>query len=341
MSTSKVKQVLHLIDDAGLGGVMRVLVDQLPRLSAGCEHEIRHVDARWRLPSTLQADVVVVHFTLSWSKLPFLAALRRRAGGARIVLVEHSYTEAYERLRVPSRGRFRAMLRLAYAAADRVVAVSHAQGSWIRAAKLARWGRLVEIPQACDTSVLAELPALASGRNGPLRLGAYGRYAPQKGFDTLITAMRQIPPEVATLRLAGYGPDQAALEALAQGLPHVQIGGPIDGPAGFLAEIDAVVIPSRWEAYGLVAAESRAAGRPVLAAGTDGLREQVSPECGALFAADDPAALAGAVRDLASRDLVAMGAACRRSVRGALDTTVAQWDELFRGLGLSCAAKAA
>jgi len=133
----------------------------------------------------------------------------------------------------------------------------------------------------------------------------------------------------ATLHLAGLGPDFSELQAAAEGLPHVSVGGPIDGPAEFLAGVDAVVIPSRWEAFGLVAAEARAAGRPVLAARTDGLVEQVSPGCGLLFAPEDPAALALAIRSLALRDLEAMVVAARRSVAGALTTTIAQWTVLL------------
>lgn len=318
--------VLHLIDDAGLGGVTRVLADHLPRLGEGFVHEVRQVATHWRLPNAPGADIVVVHFTLSWSRLPFLAVLRVRLGRRPLVIVEHSYTASYERLRVARRARFRAMLRLGYGLADRVVAVSRAQADWLVAARLAGAAKLRAIPQACDTARLAALPEVAAA--GPLRLGAFGRYCDQKGFDGLIAAMRRIAPTVATLELAGDGPDLPALRQAAAGLEHVHIGGPVD-PAAFLARVDALVVPSRWEAYGLVAAEARAAARPVLAARTDGLVEQVDPACGILFAPDDPADLADAIHALAGRDLAAMGRAGRRSVAGALEATLAGWRQLL------------
>ncbi len=328
-------RVLHLIDDTGLGGVTRVLADQLPLLGDGHSHEIRQVIARRRLPGAMGADIVVVHFTLSWAKLPYLIALRARLGRARLVLVEHSYTGAYEQHCVANRFRFRTMLRTAYRLADRVVAVSHGQAAWIRAASLIAPARLVTIPQACDTSALTAVSAIArsGAQSGPLRLGAYGRYAPQKGFDTLIAAMRLLPPGVATLDLAGYGSDEGALRDAASGLPNVRICGKINGPLAFLVNIDAVVVPSRWEAFGLVAAEARAAGRPVLAAAVDGLVEQIEPAWGAVYAGDSPAVLAAAIQAFAARDHAAMSDAARQSVGAALATTVNLWARLLRSLG--------
>jgi len=321
-------RVLHLIDDAGLGGVTRVLADQLPLLGDGHSHEIRQVVARRRLPGALCADIVVVHFTLCWAKLPYLIALRARLGRAKLVLVEHSYTAAYEQQSVANRFRFRTMLRTAYRLADRVVAVSRGQAAWL--ASLVAPDRLVTIPQACDLSALAAVGDVA--RSGKLRLGAYGRYAPQKGFDTLIAAMRLLPPGIATLYLAGYGPDEAALREAASGLHNVRIGGKINGPLAFLAGIDAVVVPSRWEAFGLVAAEARAAGRPVLAAAVDGLVEQIDPAWGAVYHGDSPAALAAAIEAFAARDHASMSEAARQSVAGALATTVSLWARLLLSL---------
>ena len=188
--------------------------------------------------------------------------------------------------------------------------------------------KLTIIPQARDTSALAAVPP-AAGRDGPLRLGGYGRYAHQKGFDLLIVAMRGVSPAVATLRLAGLGPDEDALRARAAGLPHVQVGGPVADLPAFLTGIDAAVVPSRWEAFGLVALEARAAGRPVIAARTDGLVEQIAPDAGLLCAPDSPHALAAAIHDLAGRDLAAMGEAARRSTAAAMGTTIDGWRNLL------------
>ncbi len=323
--------VLHLLDDAGIGGVTRCLTDQTRHLSDGFRHEIMVADTAWSLPKRLRADIVVVHFTVNWRKLPFMVALRARLGRQRLAIVEHSYTEAYERLRVPNPRRFRAMLRMHFALADRVVAVSRAQAGWLAGCGIVQPHRLVAIPQALDTSPLTAVPPLVR-RDGPIRLGAYGRYVPQKGFDVLIEAMRQVHPSVATLTLRGLGPDFQALRSAAAGLPHVTVAGAVTDLPAYLESLDAVVIPSRWEAFGLVAAEARAAGRPILAARTDGLVEQTGPDAGILFPSENPAAIAAAIRGLAERDLGAMGEQGRHAVRGEFDATIAGWTALLTDL---------
>ncbi len=324
-------EILHLIDDACPDDVARVLAAQLPRLASRFPPVVRTLTSRFRLPGRMQAGIVVVHFPLSWANLPFLVALRARSRGVPLVLVEHSATAAYERLQVRHPRRFRALLRMFYRLADRVVAVSQGQADWLRQADLVPPGRLVTIPQAFDTAGVALLPPVPAAPR-PLRLGGYGRYGPQDGFDLLIAAMRRVPPEVATLQLAGHGPALHDLRAAAAGLPHVRVGGPLTDPAAFLAGIDAVVVPSRWEAFGLAAAEARAAGRPVIAARTDGLIEQIDPSWGLLCAPEDPDRLAEAIQALAARNLTAMGEAARQSMLYALDDSVARWHALLRDL---------
>lgn len=335
-------QVLHLIDEACHRDVARVIADHLPLLADRFPPVVRTVGSWWRLPGRIRAGIVVVHFTLSWSKLPFLLALRARAFRVPLILVEHSATAAYERLH--ARPRLRTLQRLGYWLADRVVAVSQGQADWLRQADLVPAGRLVTIPPASDTSAIALLPPVPAAPR-PLRLGACGRYEPQQGFDLLIAAMRRIPPALATLELAGYGPDLPSLQAAATGLAHVRIGGAVNGLAAFLARIDAVVIPSRWEAFGLVAAEARAAGRPVIAVRTDGLTEQVDPSWGLLVAPEDPERLAEAIAALAGRNLTTMGEAARRSMVSALDDSVARWrallDELAGSAGTAAGAPCA
>ena len=324
-------KVLHLLDDAGIGGVTRCLSDQIRRLSHGFQHEIMVVNTKWRLPRRVRADIVVVHFTVNWTKLAFLTALRMRSRGARLVIVEHSYTEAYERLRVPHPRRFRTMLKLNYALADRVVAVSRAQAAWLARSGVVGPNRLAAIPQALDTTPLTVVPPLER-HDGPIRLGAYGRYVAQKGFDVLIGAMRQVDPTVATLSLRGLGPDFEALKAAAADLPHVTVGGAVSDLPAYMETLDAVVVPSRWEAFGLVGAEARAAGRPILVARTDGLVEQTDPTTDILFPAGDADAIAAAIHALAGRDLRAMGEQGRLSVRGELDATIAGWTSLLTDL---------
>ena len=56
-----------------------------------------------------------------------------------------------------------------------------------------------------------------------------------------------------------------------------------------------VVMPSHFEAFGLVALESMQMGRPVIATRFMGLKEIVAPDTGILVDVGDPAALGAAM----------------------------------------------
>ncbi len=321
------RNIVHILDDVALGGVTRLLDSLLPALDAGLRHERIVQRTQRRLPPRLRADVIVVHFTMAWSKLPFLAALRLAHPAARLILVEHSYTAGFEACCVSHRARFRALLRASYGLVNHVVAVSQGQAAWMRAAGLARAGHVHVIPCVPDLAPFAAVPP-AAPHTGPLRLGAFGRYAPQKGFDTLIEAMRLVAPECAHLTLAGYGEDEASLREAAATLPHVQIRGRVN-PVAFLSEMDAIAMPSRWEAGAVSCWELRAAGRPCIVSDVDGLPEQVPAARGLVVPPEDPAMLAEAIRALAGADRVAMGVEARASVEGAFARVIEAWEDLL------------
>lgn len=322
-------RVVHIIDDAGFGGVVRYIDTLKEALGDAVQHDRLVIDTdSVRLPR-IDGDVVVLHATMAWRKVPFLLALRLATRGRMLVLVEHSYTEAYERLKVGSIARFRSLLRFCYARADRVIAVSYGQAAWMRQAQLLPASRMVVIPSFTDVAGLRQI-ALPKDGARPLKLGAFGRYAEQKGFDVLIEAMRQVPAELATLELRGLGPDADALKARAAGLEHVQVGDAVADVAAFLSGVDVVVVPSRWEAFGQVALEARAAGRPVVASAVDGLVEQIEADAGLLVEPNDPAMLAQALRGLSGYDgLTTMAQAARLSARDHAARSIAAWHDLL------------
>ena len=265
---------IHVLDDLDMGGVTRALKNfEHPSLTAIGAHEC--VDIRdGPVRAKTQRDVAVVHFTANWKKLKWLIDLKLRGGFERIILIEHTYTAGYETSEVAPKRRFRIMLRLAYHLVDTVVAVSNTQRDWILEHKLARPEKVIAIPQSrpCDDLLDLDLPRRT---DRPLQIRAFGRFHKQKGFDLLIKAMARVPAHVAELKIAGDGPLRDQLEALSMDLRHVEICAPFDSPKQFLSDADLVAIPSRWEAFGLVGTEARAAGRPILAARVDGLRDQL------------------------------------------------------------------
>ncbi|QIG79550.1 glycosyltransferase [Stakelama tenebrarum] len=140
-----------------------------------------------------------------------------------------------------------------------------------------------------------------------VRLVFVGRDDDQKGFDTLCAAMARIAD--APVRLDAIGPDRSDRQS-----PNIVRHGWLtrETVAAFLAEADAMVVPSRWEGFGLVAAEAMRQGLAVIASDVDALPELVEEGVtGRLFPADDPARLAEILRELDRETLARMGRAGR------------------------------
>jgi glycosyltransferase involved in cell wall biosynthesis len=96
-------------------------------------------------------------------------------------------------------------------------------------------------------------------------LAAAGRLVAMKGFQRLIPIMRYLPE--VDLRIAGTGPYEARLRALARDLPNVRFEGLLGGPA--LARLfqgaRGVVVPSLFpETFGYVVLEAFAVRTPVV-----------------------------------------------------------------------------
>ena len=107
------------------------------------------------------------------------------------------------------------------------------------------------------------------------------------------------------LRVAGYGPDEAALRVCAAGLGLLADGTvaflgklPHAAVAAEMARATALVSFSRAETFGCVLLEARACGCPVVATRTGGVPELFQPEntFGLLVEPDDEAALESALQ---------------------------------------------
>ena len=137
---------------------------------------------------------------------------------------------------------------------------------------------------------------------GPL-LVYFGRLEYEKGVQDLIAAMPRIrrahPGTLAVV--AGTGTASDALVAAARThrvLRSVEFAGhlPDRDLAAVLAAADAVVLPSRYEPFGIVALEAAAAGAPLVASTAGGLSEVVvDGESGLSFTPGDVRGLARAV----------------------------------------------
>lgn len=148
----------------------------------------------------------------------------------------------------------------------------------------------------------------------------------QKGISLMLRAYALLsgaPGGITQdLLIAGEGPDADSLKALAGnlGIAHrVRFVGPVDLADRFrwLADAALVVMPSRYETFGMVAAESLAVGTPVIAFEIPCLRNLVTPNNGRLVRPFSVEELASAIGDLAGDAglRARLGAAGRVSVR--------------------------
>jgi len=105
----------------------------------------------------------------------------------------------------------------------------------------------------------------AGGEEWPRRFLYAGRYLRLKGVDLLLGAYRSYRERVDDpwpLACCGRGPLQGALRRVA-GVEDLGFLDP-DGLAGVMARSGALVLPSRFEPWGVVLAEAGASGLPVL-----------------------------------------------------------------------------
>jgi glycosyltransferase involved in cell wall biosynthesis len=141
--------------------------------------------------------------------------------------------------------------------------------------------------------------SLATPEAAPLVL-ALGRLHPNKGFDTLLAALVEVPG--AYLWLAGEGElrDTLARQARLLGLEQrLRFLGWRDDAAALLAAADLLVCPSRREPLGNVVIEAWAAGVPVVATASEGPLALIDDdETGRLVPIDDAPALAVALREV-------------------------------------------
>ena len=145
-----------------------------------------------------------------------------------------------------------------------------------------------------------DVPATPSGPAGhPVpRIGAFGRLTGQKGFDLLLTAVRQLVDEGVELDvvIGGAGREEAALRAAADGLP-VTFPGFVEDAYAFLRDVDLFCLSSRREALPLVLLEAMAAGLPCVTTAVGDVRTAVGEDA-VVVPVEDPGALATALRDL-------------------------------------------
>ena len=162
------------------------------------------------------------------------------------------------------------------------------------------------------------LPTIAPSATRTASVVAAARFTPEKGLGVLIEAWQRRPRN-AVLHIAGTGPDEQRLRALAEDDPSIRFVGqlPLPDLIGLMATARAVVNPCLWmEPFGRTPMEAGAVGTPAIVSRVGGLVDTVEHgRNGLLVEPGDVAELDQAVTILLTDD-----GAFRSMSEGAVET---------------------
>jgi glycosyltransferase involved in cell wall biosynthesis len=182
------------------------------------------------------------------------------------------------------------------------------------------------ITNGIDVEEIRQRGRRPRARGDGVVVGLLGRLDPRaKGQDLFLEAVRLLHDSRAQYVIgANSGPfhdQEAAIRQLAAST-GVEIEEPGGAGVEFLASLDIVVIPSRYEGSPLTLFEAMALGKPIIASRIPGIAEVLEPHgAGVLVPPQDPEALADAITSL-----VADPARCKALGRSALDVVRREHD---------------
>ena len=260
-------------------------------------------------------DPDIVHLHSSFAGALVRTLLHRRSGKPRIVYCPHGWAFGMEC--APLKQRFFAAIERRLARrADLIIVNSQSEHDLAL-----RFGLPRDKLQVINNGVAWRPPVNHGRGDAKLRVAFIGRHDRQKGLDVLLDTIDRFALPRLEFHIVGAGVLERTAAAPSEDRSNVIFHGWLDRVAigGLLAQMDAVVMPSRWEAFGLVAIEAMRSGVPVIASNRGALPEIVRHGAGGyIFDLDDPDALG---RLLSALDRTALDK-LRRSAR-------ARWESEF------------
>jgi glycosyltransferase involved in cell wall biosynthesis len=137
-----------------------------------------------------------------------------------------------------------------------------------------------------------------------------GRHDPQKGLDLLLEAMAKVSNSKVHLHVLG-DPVVSGGARFDNALDNVSFHGwvPRDRVSSYIAAADAIIMPSRWEGFGLAAIEAMRMRKPVIASDRGALPEIVeNKRTGFIVNIDRSEQLIDVLQSLQRDELRQMGA---------------------------------
>ncbi|MFG1305809.1 glycosyltransferase [Xanthobacter autotrophicus] len=276
---------------------------------------------------TFKPDIVHAHSSVAGVVVRLLA-IRRNFG---IVFCPHGWSvdmKGARYIKNMTAGVERALGPIA----DKTIVIS--QYEYDRAAEI---GIPMDKVQLVLSGIDPQVPTIepAEWNDERLRVLFAGRYDYQKGLDVLLKAVEGLEDKLSVRIVGGAAVDRIVLP---ETLPaNVADMGWLDrnGVYAQMKACDVLVIPSRWEGFGLVAIEAMRLAVPVLASAVGGLKEIMgNGKYGLVVPPEDPAALRACLEGLTLDALRRLGKvgrerffSCYKSDRMNRET-----DEVYAGI---------
>jgi|GEM_PF-5766728 len=204
---------------------------------------------------------------------------------------------------------------------------------------------VIDLPIFVDNFAFNASNRLNSAPNYKKTVGMLARFQEVKGQDIFIRAINQLRDIWDQVEFVVGGGNPFHRQDASQFTEYVyalceqlnvqgKVGfvGEVEDTAKYLAAIDILVVPSRYESYGMVVLEGMASGCLVIASATDGPRKLISHgRDGYLFDIEDHIALAKLIRQ-SIHDTEKTEEMVRRAfqmVRGQYDSRTYDWSVLL------------
>lgn len=225
---------------------------------------------------------------------------------------------------------YRAVERRLAPKADVLISISGHDHAVAEAAGLGH-GAHLNIPHGVPAATPGSPPAALD--EDALHLMFVGRLGRQKGVDLLTAALAHVARQDIRLHVIGM-PDSEEGAGYDLSDPRIRRHGWIDygDIDSWYAAADALIVPSRWEGFGLVAVEAMRNGLAVLASDRGALREVLDHgAAGALFDPTDARGFANLIESLTPDMLARLGEAGRRRYQAAYtpERATASLDEAY------------
>lgn len=216
-----------------------------------------------------------------------------------------------------------------YVKSGHFVAVSEAVELYLKSFRGGYTVTLIENGISYDSDAM-NLPSMDS----TVRFAFVGRMSVQKGVDILIKAYIDFHKNApnSELILIGDGESIAEYKAMASSTPSIIFKGYSETPFRICRHADAIVVPSRYEGFGLVYYEALEYGHTVIASDLEVFKRVAVDERNISFEMGDHIDLKDKLMSV-SQDLDSLGRINVRHTIKSLDEMADTYIKLFKGEG--------